>query len=172
MMAPVLVILCLSLLCTMPTKDRDRPKICHCKGDCNRLLGLRQQKHHYQLIDDPSTIRRSTTPSDSGHYISSDDERTDSLKDESMVAMVTDNGGDIAMAELSDDSAERYSMKNDDDAGQECGDGFFDWRDEDDWEFYDDDEVNKSLLSLDEIQEALEDAIGPGKDLEMWNLRK
>ena len=150
----------------MPTKDRDRPKICHCRGDCNRLLGLRQRKYHYQLVNDPSTICRSTTPSDNGHDISGDDEQTDSSKKGSVAAMVTDDSGDIEMTALSDDSVER------DDTGQEAGDGFFDWSDEENWEFHHDNEFNEPLLSLNEIQEALEDAIGPRKDLEMWNLRK
>ena len=83
-----------------------------------------------------------------------------------------DGSGDIDMAGDSDDLEEQRSIMSDHDAGQEAGGGFFDWSDEEDWEFHHDDELTEQPLSLDEIREALEDAIGPGKDLEIWNLRK
>jgi hypothetical protein len=158
----------------MPTKDRDRPKICHCTHDCNRLPSLRQRKYHYHLIRNPSTIRRSTTPSDGGNDHSSNSEQSNGSNNGSMEAMdISDgHGSDIDIAGDSDDLEEQRSMTSDHDAGQEAGDGFFDWSDEEDWEFHHEDEFAEQSLSLDEIEEALEDMIGPGKDLEIWNLRK
>ena len=83
-----------------------------------------------------------------------------------------DGSGDIDMAGDSDDLEEQRSIMSDHDAGQEAGSGFFDWSNEEDWEFHHDDELTEQPLSLDEIREALKDTISPGKDLEIWNLRK
>jgi hypothetical protein len=162
-------------LCTMPTKDRDRPKICHCTPNCNCLLSLRQRKYHYHLVHNPSTIRHSTTPSDnSGNDHFSDNDQSNSSNDGSVKAMdISDGHGDIDMAGDSDDLEEQRSIQmSDHDPGQEAGNGFFDWSDEEDWEFHQEDEFLEQSLSLDEVEEALEDVIGPGKDLEIWNLRK
>jgi hypothetical protein len=86
---------------------------------------------------------------------------------------ISDGHGDIDKAGDSDDLEEQRSIRmSDHDPGQEIGDGFIDWSDEEDWEFYHEDEFSEQSLSLDEIEEALEDMIGLGKDLEIWNLRK
>lgn len=59
------------------------------------------------------------------------------------------------------------------DAGQEAGDRFFDGSDEAvDSDSENNDYDDEDLLSLDEIQEAIQDELGPGMDLEMWRLRK
>jgi hypothetical protein len=57
------------------------------------------------------------------------------------------------------------------DAGQEAGDGFFDGSDSESSEYDSDEESDELLLSLEEMREAIEDEIGPGMDLEMWELR-
>jgi hypothetical protein len=47
---------------------------------------------------------------------------------------------------------------------------FFDGQDDETWEYDPEDEFNEPLLSLAEMQEAIEDEIGPEMDLEMWAL--
>ena len=81
---------------------------------------------------------------------------------------------DIDSSGESDDDAKRESLTSEyQDVGQEARDGFFDLTDDEDWEYdADSGKFDDPFLSLEEIEEALEDAIGPESDLEMWNLRK
>jgi hypothetical protein len=156
----------------MPAVDRNRPKICHCKPDCNRLLGFDQRKNHYQLVNDPLTIRRSTTPpaeelSDGDELISEAMEGIDIEQHEHQ------DNEDTGMSEI------LYGVDNacnadgeDFDTGQEAGDGFFDRSDEEPFESDSEDDLFEPLLSLDEIREAIEDEIGPCMDLKMWSLRE
>ena len=76
------------------------------------------------------------------------------------MASRADNDG-----EASDGNIEDY------DAGQEAGDGFWEESDEGglDLPYFDD--LDK-LLSLEEMEEELEDLIGPAHDIEMWKLCK
>jgi hypothetical protein len=158
----------------MSVEDHNRHKVCHCTVHCNRLLGLAQRKNHYQLVNNPLTIRRSTTPSDY-EDISSDNDHSNGSENGSMDIDKQQNQDDvdINVAGLPYDFAETQSVENEHtDAGQEAGDGFFDGSDDEDWEFDPNDDLAGPSLLLDEIQEALEDEIGPGMDLEMWNLRE
>jgi hypothetical protein len=116
---------------TMPTEDRNRHKICHCTEDCNRLLGLAQRKNHYRLVGDPSTICRSTTPSDLSD-VSDDNGLSDSLENGSTEAMDIDKPQDHDSVDIE----EMYGAENDHfEIGQEAGDGFYDGSDGEDWEF-------------------------------------
>jgi hypothetical protein len=152
---------------TMPTEDRNRHKICHCTEDCNRLLGLAQRKNHYRLVGDP-TICRSTTPSDLSD-VSDDNGLSDSSENGSTEAMDIDEPQDHDSVDIE----EMYGAENDHfEIGQEAGDGFYDGSDGEDWEFDPTDEIGGPLLSQDEMQEALEDEMGPEMDLQMWNLRE
>jgi hypothetical protein len=159
----------------MPTGDRNRHKICHCTANCNRLLGLSQRKHHYQLVEDPSTIRRSTTPPD--HSASDNGEQSDILDDESGEQMDVD-ATDIRDGDFENDIEDVWGASGDNfgtpDNGQESGDGFYDQDDEEPLEFDLEDELDDpfQFLSLDEMREALEDELGPGMDQEMWELRE
>ena len=156
----------------MPVNDRNRHKICHCTPDCNRLLGLKQRKNHYQLVSDPSTIRRSTTPSDE-----EDSETSESCNGGSVAAMHADDvghwdGEDIEMGGITDGEGRASDRDSEDlDTGQEGGDGFFDGIDGNNWEFQPEGNLD-DFLSLKEMEEELEDLIGPADDLEMWNLRE
>jgi hypothetical protein len=156
----------------MPANDRNRHKICHCTADCNRLLGLKQRKNHYQLVSDPSTICRSTTPSDE------DDNETSESSNGGPAAATDANdveyqdGEDIEMAGHTDGNGQASDGDGEDlDTGQEAGDGFFDENDRNNWEFHPEGNFD-DFLTLQEIEEELEDLIGPANDLEMWNLRK
>jgi hypothetical protein len=169
----------LILTLAMPTENRNRHKVCHCTPNCNRLLGISQRKHHYQLVDDPSTIRRSTTPSDSEEAPSIDDAQPDISENKSAENMHIGPDGpyeddDFGMGDISRDIEEVPLRDNYDDRdnGQESGDGFFDGQDDETWEYDPEDEFNEPLLSLDEMQEAIEDEIGSEMDLEMWALRE
>ena len=158
----------------MPVSDRNRRKICHCTINCNRLLGLKQRKNHYQLVPNPSTICRSTTPSDDEHKETSNSSDDGGYADD----MEIDNfehqyidGEDIWMVESADSDGEASSDREESDTGQEAGDGF--------WEESKEDGINlhyfndlDELHSLEEMEEELQDLIGPAHDLEMWNLRK
>lgn len=72
------------------------------------------------------------------------------------------------MNEDAEDSKE--DLSDEDDHGQEGGDGFYevDIADEQ-WNFAQMEE-DEQHLSLAEIAEAIEDTLGPGMDLEMYNL--
>jgi hypothetical protein len=118
----------------MSGRDRHRHKICHCRPNCNRLLGFDQRKNHYQLVHDPLTIRRSTTPSE---HEASDGTGSDS-EAESMMEGIDSKGNrthdgdlDMGMDDILQDLEESYSViSEEDNAGQEAGDGFYDWSDE------------------------------------------
>jgi hypothetical protein len=155
--------------------DRNQCKICHCTINCNCLLGLKQRKNHYQLVPNPSTICRSTTPSDDKceeRSNSSDDgghandmeidnfEHPDIDGQDVWMAACVDNDG-----EASDGNIEEY------DTGQEAGDGFWEESDEGGLDLHYFDDLDE-LLSLEEMEEELEDLIGPAHDLEVWNLHK
>lgn len=159
----------------MPARDRNRRKICHCTINCNRLLGIKQRKNHYQLVPDPSTICRSTTPSDDDC-----DEKSDSSNDNGYPeGMEIDgfehqdmDGEDIWMVGRGDSDGEASDGNSaEHDAGQEARDGFWE---EDNKEGFNPDyfEDLDELLSLKEMEEELEDLIGPAHNLEMWNLRE
>ena len=160
---------------TMPASDRNRRKICHCTINCNRLLGLKQRKNHYQLVPDPSTICRSTTPSDDER-----EERSNSSDDgQHANDMEIDNfehqdidGQDAWMPARADYDGEASDRNIEDyDVGQEAGDGFWEESDEGGLDLHHFDDLDE-LLSLEEMEEELEDLIGPAHDLEMWKLRK
>ena len=76
------------------------------------------------------------------------------------MAAYVDNDG-----EASDRQIEEY------DTGQEAGDGFWQESDEDGLDLHYFDDLDE-LLSLEEMEEELEDMIGPAHDLEMWKLCK
>jgi hypothetical protein len=164
----------------MPTENRNQHKVCHCTPNCNRLLGLSQRKHHYQLVDDPSTICRSTTPSDSEDPAPGiDNVKSDISENESAENMHIDSDGlqpyEDDMGDISDIEevpGPLHDNYDDRDNGQESGDGFFDGKDDETWEYDPEDDFIEPLLSLDEMQETIEDEIGPGMDLEMWALRE
>lgn len=154
----------------MSGRDRNRRKICHCRPDCNRLLGIDQRKNHYQLVSDPLTIRRSTTPPD--HELSEFESTDESMTEDLYVGEYEhQDNEDIGMADIADGFGEASSTNSEDnDAGQEAGDGFYDGSDEELPGSDSEDEWNEPLLSLDEMREVIEDELGPGMDLEMWKL--
>lgn len=162
----------------MPT-GRNYPKICHCTATCNTLLGLQQRRHHYRLIKDPENITRSTTPSESGE--SGDAQSGNEAAEGSDSAdMDIDNAYDVQM--LDDSEAHSGSSSNEDqeladlpteqDNGQENGNGFYelDLQENHNFDFDDQDEAN-IFLSLEELEQAIEDDLGPGQNIEMYNLR-
>jgi hypothetical protein len=151
----------------MSAVGRLRPKICHCRPDCNRLLGFYQRKNHYQLVKDPLTIRRSTTPP--GESSEATNEFTADIDIEEQEY---EDDADTHMADISQEADEENV--DDFDAGQEAGDGFFDGSIEELVDLYSEDVEydTEGLLSLDEIQEQIEDELGPGRNLEMWQLRE
>jgi hypothetical protein len=156
----------------MPASDRNRRKIYHCTINCNRLLGLKQRKNHYQLVPDPSTICRSTTPSDDEHeeiLMSDSSDDVDDMEVDSYEHQDID-GEDTWMAGSVDSDRESHD-REESDTGQEAGDGFWEGSDEGGINLCYFDDLDE-LLSLEEMEEELEDLIGPAHDLEMWNLRK
>ena len=165
----------------MPPQDRNRHKICQCRPDCQRLLGLDQRRNHYQLVNDPFTICRSMTPpeqelSDSTELTNRSmegiavDEHEILDNDDIGMGLPIPYGLEDASSAFGDDNNLRGEGLDFADAGQEAGDGFFD---ESDLESSEDDsnEFDEPLLSLEEMREAIQDEIGPGIDLEMWELR-
>lgn len=128
----------------MPT-SRDRPKICHCTPTCNSLLGLQQRRHHYRLVKNPFQVARSTTPEtgESGDEFSAEEN-----------------------ADMDIDNTDLDDLKEPEpDNGQENGDGFYDeiLDVRKDLDFDTKSEVDE-FLTLQEMQEALEDNLGPGQD--------
>src|SRR6266436_2026207 len=161
----------------MPTGDRNRHKVCHCTANCNHLLSFSQRKHHYQLVDDPSAICRSTTPSDSEEFTGnnesseiSDNESVDHMDVDQLEHIASLDFGSADIMHNINHDTEAFSDVPDN--GQESGDGFFDGGDEERFKFDSDSELNESFQSLDEMREAIEDEMGPGMDLEMWKLRE
>ena len=90
-------------------------------------------------------------PSNNGDNLSGDNDQMDASDVAPIEAMDIDSSGE------SDNDADEYQ-----DAGQEARDGFFDLIDDEDWEYgSDSDEFDDPFLSLEEIEEALKNAIGP-----------
>lgn len=156
----------------MSTTDL-RHKICHCRPDCNSLLGPQQRRNHYRWLDDISSLRRSTTPEGSHSAVENDNEDPNDGFELEDIPMdqdgpAYDDGEDYPMdeeAHSGEDSSEE------DDHGQEGGDGFYEGDDaEGEWEFGGELEAEEQHLSLAEISEAIEDAMGPEMDVEMYNL--
>lgn len=154
----------------MPHAKRNRKKICHCTEICNRLLGLRQRTNHYQLISDPSTIARSTTPSDD-----ESDDAAPGSDIEILLKVDSDGPGHLDLAaEIAGTRSDGSEIGDKDlaDAGQENGDGFYEGSDGEGWDYDRDEEMLEVQLSLEEMEEALEDEMGPDMAIEMYHLRK
>ena len=77
------------------------------------------------------------------------------------------DGEDIEMAGHTDGNGQASDGDGEDlDTGQEAGDGFFDQNDRNNWEYHPEGNLD-GFLTLQEIDEELEDLIGPANDLEM-----
>jgi hypothetical protein len=118
------------------------------------------------------TIRRSATPPE--HNTAESSEATNEFTaDIDIEEQEYEDDEDICMADVSQEFNDENGVGVDDfDTGQEAGDGFFDGSVEEPFDSGSEDiEDTENLLSLDEIQEQIEDELGAGMNLEMWQLR-
>lgn len=162
----------------MSSTKRDRPKICRCNPSCNRVLGLRSRKQHYRLIRNPDTIRRSLSPVaefeselESSHHdfdnnLQGEGMYVDSVDEEPLTA-----GGNIGEEDpnywpgelLVRNVGERGSdSESEDQSDKEVEGG---------WEYDAEDEDGFRRLTLEEMEEAMEDGEGPEMDSEMYDAR-